>query len=149
MRKENLFLGIAFTAAAVICLVLFPIGNGFAGDLPAPFDNAKRLAMMDPEPNDGTYLWKVQDPDDEAVLYALGYETKTDRTGVVQLDMNTGEMVYLYHEGGKFFCEQYIITPFGLMMMGERQEVEQEVAIAMAFDFYRELVRKNLLPTLI
>ena len=135
-----------FIPMAVVLMALVLAGAALA-EFPAPFENAKRLAMMNPAEN-GIYRWSAKDPDNAQILFILGYLPDQETVMLSLFDESDYSIKALSLVKDKFIAEQYFIRPTGLFPVAQ-EEVDKDTALAAAFDFFRTLVSKGLLPSLI
>jgi len=131
----------------IMLVLIFFGGLAFATQFPAPFDQAKRIALTT-EPIRGIYLWKAEDPENPGIIFGMGYDSNRELVGLLLMNMPRGEMKHLYTNGIKYACEVYELTPAGLVLVA-REQYDPERAIKFAFEFFRVLVKKNLIPSLI
>ena len=131
---------------AIVFLALVFVGAALA-QFPAPFENAKRFALMQ-EPKEGIYQWTAEDPDNSGLHYFISYWPENESVILAVFSEEDGSLVALVLARDLFYAQQFIVSPMGLMLIDEK-ELEKEKAIDLAFDFYRALVSKGLLPTLI
>ncbi|MFH2076767.1 MAG: hypothetical protein ABIJ57_15740 [Pseudomonadota bacterium] len=135
-----------FLSIAVVFLVLVFVGAALA-EFPAPFENAKRVAMINPAEN-GIHWWSAKDPDNQQILFSIGFWPEKETVMLSLFDESDYSIKALSLVKDKFIAEQYFVRPTGLFPVAQ-EEVDKETALAAAFDFFRTLVSKGLLPSLI
>jgi len=135
----------ALSIAIVFLVLVFAIPA--LASFPAPFENAKVLAATQ-EAKGGVHQWVAKDPDSSKFVYIIGYDPGKETVSLVTIDTVEGIVTGLSAVKDNFYFEQFALTPFGLKIL-QQKELTQDAATELAFQFYRILVLKGLMPSLI
>ena len=125
-------------------IVLLLVGLAIAAELPAPFEAIKNIAMSGELFDGNVYAKQLQSPETKGLIYICA-AFKDGNVLIAMVDMDAGLVIRVRRSpAGKYFQEVVIATPMGPVLL-ERKEVSESDGVALAYEFFRQLVSKNLI----